>query len=308
MPRFHITLMRYFYSYFILLVLLPALFQCKTLETNGLASNDHLENHKQWQSQRISGLTKPTGYLSIVGLFWLEEGENSFGSALDNEMVFPQSFPKKLGHIYKANDQLILRAITPVSFTTDSMHQTEAELRSDATPPSTMMNWESYYWYVIKRGDRYGVRLKDTLAYDRMNLTEIPNYTYDQQWLKKSTFYPATGNQTIAITNVIGITYDRKLMGHLEFEHTGKKHRLVATDGGNDQLFIVFADQTNGKESYGGGRFLYVDIPETGDQVIMNFNRAENPVCAFSDYATCPLPRPENYLPFEVTAGEKKAR
>ena len=97
-------------------------------------------------------------------------------------------------------------------------------------------------------------------------------------------------------------------MGTLTFEHKGENFQLLATDGGNNTLFIVFADQTNGKETHGGGRFLYIGIPEEDQMAIVDFNKAENPICAFSDYATCPSPPRENYLPFIVNAGEKKVR
>jgi uncharacterized protein (DUF1684 family) len=171
-----------------------------------------------------------------------------------------------------------------------------------------MMNWQSVYWYLIKRGDRYAIRVKDTLSQERQYLETIPSFPLKKEWIKNAIYLPAASNESIEIKNIIGITYESKFMGQIQFKHNDKTYELTATSGSDNNLFIVFGDLTNGSETHGGGRFIYVDIPEKGNEVVIDFNQAENPICAFNDYATCPLPMKENQLPFRVDGGEKRVR
>ena len=268
----------------------------------------YLMKHSEWQSDRISGLKAPLGYLSMVGLYWLEEGSQSFGSGKENDIIFPNNFANKLGNIQVNADSIHVKLDNPSYFTIDSENISESIIRSDADGKASMMNMNSYFWYVIKRGDRYGIRMKDTLADSRLNFKDIPSYAPSKKWIITGEYYPINKDSSISITNKVGITYDSKLMGTLSFEIEATTHQLLAVDGGKGKLFIVFADYTNGSETYGGGRFLYVDIPRANQPAILDFNRAENPICGFSDYATCPLPRKENFLPLAVKAGERRAR
>ena len=246
--------------------------------------------------------------MSLAGLYWIKEGEQTFGSNVENDIVFPKEFDRKLGVITKNGDDVSISAHKTGLYSIDNQSLMQSKLTSDAEGKATMMNWKSYFWYLIKRGDQYAIRLKDTLSENRLNLRSVPSFQPSKRWIKQAKYIHADPDASIAITNVIGITYDSKFMGTLTFEHKGENFQLLATDGGNNTLFIVFADQTNGKETYGGGRFLYVLMPDEDQMAIVDFNKAENPICAFSDYATCPLPPRENYLPFIVNAGEKKVR
>ncbi len=268
--------------------------------------SDYLLSFKEWKKERVENLKKPMGYLSMTGLYWLNEGVQSMGSDTDNDLVFPSELPKDIGQLNLNNGKLFFETENN-EITINGDSSSDQSINSDADGEASMFNWNSHFWYVIKRGDQYGVRLKDTLADARMNITNVPTYKPQQQWVIKGKFEASTENSKVSITNKVGITYDRDLAGSVVFKYSDEEHDLLATTSG-ERLFIVFADLTNGTKTYGGGRFLYVDIPEKGNEVILDFNRAENPICGFSDYATCPLPRPENFLPFKVDAGEKKVR
>ncbi|MDL5045741.1 DUF1684 domain-containing protein [Oscillatoria amoena NRMC-F 0135] len=115
----------------------------------------------------------------------------------------------------------------------------------------------------------------------------------------------ADSSRTIEITNVLGQTLQQRSVGTLLFSWKGEQYSIDAIDEGNDEFFIIFGDETNTRETYGAGRYLYVALPEEGDKVIIDFNKAYNPPCAFTEFATCPLPPKQNLLPFSVTAGEK---
>ncbi|MEE9371554.1 MAG: DUF1684 domain-containing protein [Saprospiraceae bacterium] len=275
-----------------------------TIDTNYMNWEEYLISYNTWKEERISELKKPMGYLSLTGLFWLKEGTQSLGSGDSNSLIFPQEFPPEIGTIDLKENQIAFTSSNN-KITIDGLPSSDGIINSDEDGKASMFNWKSHFWYVIKRGDQYGIRLKDTLAQTRVMLTHVPSFEPQPEWIIKGKYEPNTDESTVSITNKIGITYDRKSAGVVTFEYNSALHDLEATRSG-DRLFIVFADQTNGLKTYGGGRFLYVDIPTEGDDVTLDFNKVENPICNFVDFATCPLPIQGNYLPFKVTAGEKK--
>jgi len=247
------------------------------------------------------------GYLSMVGLYWLKEGSQSIGSSIKNDIIFPEGMPADLGTISLNRDDVTADIANKSKVKVNGKsYSGELEVIPDAVGDPSMFNWESSFWYVIKRGDQYGIRLKDTLSESRLTFQTMPQYPPQKEWIIEGTFQPVE-NQTVEITNKVGITYESELQGTVSFEMNGSEHELLATKSG-DRLFIVFADATNGTDTYGGGRFLFVDRPAVGNKVTLDFNKVENPICALSDFATCPLPRPENYLDFAVNAGEKRVR
>jgi len=175
----------------------------------------------------------------------------------------------------------------------------------DVSYPATVVNHESLYWYVIQRGEKYGVRLKDTLSDQRLSFQGIPYYQTDQAYRVTATIRKPADEEVIPITNVLGNTSDIAVAAHLDFVLHGIQYSLIAMDEGTDEYFVVFGDETNSVTTYGGGRFLYPAKAEYGQTTILDFNLAENPPCAFTDFATCPLPPESNKLNVKVSAGEK---
>ena len=158
---------------------------------------------------------------------------------------------------------------------------------------------------VIKRGDRYALRVRHAEAPTRTGFSGLDYWPADPDWRVDATFVANPPGQTIEVANIIGTTDQVPNPGAIEFERDGKVHRIEALDEGGDELFLVFADRTNGHGSYGAGRFLYVPKPDATGHLPVDFNRAYNPPCAFTAFATCPLPPPENRLDLAITAGEK---
>jgi uncharacterized protein (DUF1684 family) len=179
-------------------------------------------------------------------------------------------------------------------------------LRADTESRTTYMNSGSLTWYLIHRGDKFGIRIKDSLSEQRLTLKSIPHYPINANWKIKAKFIPPYEGATIDIENILGQVSDDPLAGILEFNYQGKNHQISALDGGPEAYFLIIADETTGKETYGGGRYLYVDRADANGVTYIDFNKAYNPPCVFSEFATCPLPPEENYLPFAVTAGEKE--
>ena len=298
---------------FLSLLLCTICFSCSkkatvpVLSQQNMVDQIYLDDLESWKSERIAYLKKPLGYMSLAGLYWLDEEENSFGSSRDADLKFPSSFPGFMGKIVNKAGIMSVTITCEERVKFNDEYDDQAFVLADDSGHATMMNWRSYYWYLIKRGDKLGVRLKDTLSEARQNLVSIPSFEAQEAWVKTAKFIPSTNDEKIAITNHVGMTTESQLAGYVFFSHKGKGHFLAAVDAG-ENVFVVFGDQSNGDLTYGGGRFLYIPKPTEGTETVIDFNRAENPICAFNDFATCPLPPDGNKLPFAVLAGEKKIR
>jgi uncharacterized protein (DUF1684 family) len=178
---------------------------------------------------------------------------------------------------------------------------------SDADGVPTVIEVGPLRFFVIRRGDQHGVRIRDRESEARKNFHGIDYYPIDPKWRVNAQFEPYSPTKKIPITNVVGMTEDMESPGALVFEVDGKTMRLdPVLEEGTDELFIIFGDTTNGRETYGGGRYLYAPKPGADQRTTVDFNKSYNPPCVFTDFATCPLPPSQNKLAVAVTAGEKK--
>jgi uncharacterized protein (DUF1684 family) len=288
-----------FYA-FTVLVLLAFNITCTPNQTT---KKEYYSGIEAWRNERIIGLTSSHSWTTLIGLFWLKDGIQSFGADSSNAILFPPSTPPFIGSFVKNGDSIKVR-IEDSGVLIDNRHLSESNLKADVTGEPTLMNYKSMYWHVIKRGDRYGIRLRDTLHEARYLLKAIPHFTVDRGWNKTARFIQAPTGQTIPIINMAGITIQNNVEGTLVFKHKGKEHSLLALDGGPGKYFVLVADKTTGVETYGGGRYIYVERANNDGMTEIDFNKLHNPPCVFSDFATCPLPPKQNYLPFAVEAGE----
>lgn len=263
----------------------------------------YLKEIEEWRSARLASLTKPNGWTTLIGLFWLEQGRQSFGSGANHTIKFPAG-PSDMG--FFEVDTVVRVILEPdAGILVDGNVIDSLTLQDDLSGQPTMLQWQSYHWFIIKRGDKYGVRLRDTLAPGRFSLKSLPHYEVDKKWQVEAKFIPADSGYAIPITNMVGQTEQNLVPGHVEFSWAGETYRLAALPGGDHEYFIIIADETTGVETYGGGRYLYIPKADAQGRTVIDFNKAYNPPCVFSPYATCPLPPKENHLPFKVTAGEK---
>jgi len=268
---------------------------------------------EQWQAGRVERLTAPDGWLSLIGLEWLKEGANRVGSAADNDIVLSAG-PAHLGVVTLAHDGGMRIALDKDSGATiDGKAVTEAALVDDlhagADAAPTRVSFGTASFYVIDRDGRKGLRVKDTEAPTRKHFVGIDAFPIDPSWRIEATWVPAAPGETLEMGSVIGTIDKYPVPGRLEFTRDGRHFEIlpVIEEPGDAQYFVVFADRTSGKETYGAARFLYVDPPKDG-KVVLDFNKAYNPPCAFTPFATCPLAPPENRLDLRVTAGEKNYR
>ena len=266
---------------------------------------------KKWDAERIAALKQPDGWLNLEGLFWLKKGVNSFGSSKENELVYDNAaFPKHLGDfIYEDGKVYWKDAATEKITIKDNAGLVVANAETlnllTATEGNYISQWKDFLWVVIKREDKVGVRFRNLKAKTLLEFKGIERFPVDPKWRVKAKVIPQNQNP-LMIMNVLGQNTAQKHGGQLVFEIEGKTYRLDAIDEGGVRLFVTFADATSGKTTYGSGRFIELDKPDADGYTYIDFNKAYNPPCAFTEFATCPLPPPQNRMSIAIPAGEKK--
>lgn len=267
----------------------------------------HSAQVEQWRAQRVERLRAPQGWLSLVGLHWLEPGTHTLGRAADNSIVLATG-PQRLGTLAFESGQATFTPDPASGITVAGVPAESAfALVPDSAAPPTTLTFDqgNATLQLIERGGRFALRVRDARAATRSGFVGIEHFPIDAGWRFEARFEPHPPGRTIEIANVIGQLEPMANPGAVVFDRDGRSHRIEAVDEGDGQLFLIFADRTNGKQTYGAGRFLYAK-PALDGRTVVDFNQAYNPPCAFNAYSTCPLPPPENRLDLAITAGEKK--
>ena len=258
-----------------------------------MAAGPALEDEiAQWRIARASALQADGGWLTVAGLFWLHDGPNSFGKDPASEIVLPDG-PAQAG-VFELH-----AAKVTVTMIGESARR---ELQPDS---SDVVKVGRLSLFLIKRGDRLGIRLKDPENPARKAFHGLDYFPVSQAYRVTARWVPEP--RQIPVLNVLGQTEPSQCPGYAEFRIGEKELRLypILEEPNAQELFYIFRDQTSGQETYPAGRFLYSALPQDG-RVVLDFNKAYSPPCAFTPYATCPLPPPENRLPVRIEAGEKK--
>lgn len=293
------------------LVLIAALAACKAEAPPPVATvptAQHVGEIEQWRARRDTRLRSEDGWLSLVGLSWLQEGDNRFGSAPENEVPLPAPAPAQAGVLKVAGETVTLEAAAGSGVTIDGQPvEGRRVLTSDRDGEPTTVRLGTISFFVIVREGKLAVRAKDSASPVRRAFTGMDYFPIDPAWRVVARFEPYTPEKVIPVPNVFGRLEDSNSPGALVFERDGKTHRLDPVwEEGTTDLFIIFGDQTNGKETYGAGRFLYAAPAGPDGTTVVDFNKSYNPPCVFTPYATCPLPPPQNKLPIRIEAGEKR--
>ncbi len=266
----------------------------------------YIKEINDWHRKRIANLRKENGWLNLVGLYWLKEGTNTFGSDPSNDIIFPEGKARKFLGKFVKTDSVITIVVNEHSLVfLNGSSVKKMRMIDDLHENTTILSHKTLRWHIIKRGpDKYGVRLRDLEADLLKSFEGIERFPVNEDWRINAEFMPYNPPKELNIPTIIGTIEKELSPGKLSFKIQGEKFTLDVTDAG-DKYFIVFADLTSGEETYGAGRFIYTDKPDSNNRVILDFNKAYNPPCAFTKYATCPLPTKGNYLNIAVTAGEK---
>ncbi|MBZ0222737.1 MAG: DUF1684 domain-containing protein [Dokdonella sp.] len=267
---------------------------------------DYVKSVETWRAQRVERLTAPTGWLSLIGLHWLKEGANRVGSAVDNDIVLAAG-PAHFGTVTLTEGKVSIRLDPTAGALINGQAGVGAQMLDDAHEVPTTVSAGTVNFYLIDRNGSKGLRVKDSQAEARTHFRGIESFPIDPSWRIEATWVPFDPPHTLETPNVLGQIDSYPVPGKAVFERDGKTFELlpVIEVPGDKELFLIFADRTSGKETYGAARFLYAPMPRDG-KIVLDFNKAYNPPCAFTGFATCPLAPPENRLDLRVTAGEKK--
>jgi uncharacterized protein (DUF1684 family) len=270
--------------------------------------DSYMQEIEQWRAQRVERLKAPTGWLSLTGLDWLKPGVNTVGSDKSNDIVIAKA-PKRLGTVTLKDAEVSIELDAKARATINGDDQRSAVLLDDSHEKPTVVAFDTVSFYLVERSGKHGLRVKDSEAKTRTGFLGIDNFPIDPEWRIEADWVAFDPPQTLEIPNILGAVDQMKVPGKAIFKRDGKIFELLPVLESDDakQLFFIFADKTSSKQTYGAGRFLYSDLPEDG-KVVVDFNKAYNPPCAFTPYATCPLAPPENRLAIEVKAGELKYR
>ena len=267
-----------------------------------------------WRQKREASLKADGGWLTVAGLFWLKEGENRFGSGKDNDIVLPASAPARAGVFGVRGAEVRVRFEARVSATVEGKPvETGASaagrdgllLHADSAGKAEVVSLGPLFMHVIERGGRLAIRLKDLNAEARRTFRGLNWFPVDERLRVTARFVPHGELRPLSVPNILGQIEKMPSPGYAVFELEGKEQRAfgVFETPGATELFFIFKDSTSGRETYPSGRFLYSSLPKDG-KVVLDFNKAYNPPCAFTDFATCPLPPKENWLTAGVKAGE----
>lgn len=260
----------------------------------------HEQEILKWRDQRKARLTSPDSWLSLVGLDWLHDGSN--------DVKLPGGVA---GTVTLTAGKTTLAPATAGDMTIDGKPVTgPVDLKNDFDPAGpTVVHRGSTTFQVIKRNDRYALRIKDPESPARKNFLGLEYFPVAPQWRIEAQYVPYNPPKKIPITNVLGMTGDEVSPGALVFTVDGKEYRIdPILEQGETDLFIIFKDQTSKDATYPAGRYVYAHPPGPDGKVILDFNKAYNPPCTFTPFATCPLPPAQNRLPFRIEAGEKRYR
>lgn len=274
----------------------------------GSASDPNfLADNAVWRNERKQDLLKPDGWTSLVGLHWLELKAHYLGSSAGSGIRLAVG-PPKLGMVEQRDGHIYLTPESGVALTLDGEPlKGRVELKTDHDQAPSVLGFDEGKGLlsVIKRGQRFGLRIKYAEAPTRLQFAGLDYWPADPGWKIVGKFVPHPSGKTLPIVDIIGTATDAPNPGAVEFVRGGKTYRIEAMGEPGNELFLVFADRTSGHGSYPAGRFMDTPGPDAQGKVVLDFNRAYSPPCAFTTFATCPLPPSENRLDLAITAGEK---
>jgi len=276
-----------------------------TAATDAAAEQARIE---AWRASRAAALRSETGWLTLAGLFWLKPGANSFGRDPGNALALDNpALAAHAGRFMLAGAEVRFEADPAAHITHGGAPVGSLLMVPDTPGEPTVLESGALRFFVIERAGHLGVRVRDLDNPHRRNFRGLEYFPVSTEWALTARFEPYTPQRHLKIINILGMEDDALSPGAVVFQKDGREYRLdtVLEDPGDSELFIMFADATSGHETYGGGRFLYIPLPHEGIAQL-DFNEAYNPPCALNDFATCPLPPPQNRLALRIAAGELK--
>lgn len=275
----------------------------------GVGDQAYKKEIEEWRQKRFTRLSSDQGWLTLCGFFWLNEGENKMGSDSTNLIIFPPSTsPAFAGSLFLDRGSIRMEASKQSEFLLNDSVVTAMVIQhdNDGNANPTILNLRALTIQVIKRGTQFAVRVKNRKNPPLLKFKGMEYFEINPEWRIEARFEPYVPAKIIPIATVINTVENDSCPGAIIFEKDGKEYRLdaVIERGSEQQLFIMFSDETAGKETYGLGRQVYTDLPHD-NRLIIDFNKAYNWPCVFTPFATCPIPPRQNRLALRIDAGEK---
>ena len=284
---------------------LPGLASCTGQSAPAFDEAAHRQEVLEWREGRLERLVAPMGYLTQTGLFWVDEGAYSFGTGAGNDLVFAGPGDDVIGELLVSSQGITMVVAPQVEVRHEGEPVAELLLADDTTESPVVVTHGSLAWSVVKRDDRFAVRVRDFEHPFVKTFGPLPYFDIDPSLVVKATLLPYDEPRVVNVDTVIeGLGYHPTSPGVLAFGIGGQSFELEAYNSG-EQLFFVFGDATNRDATYGAGRFLYAPMPGEDGVTMLDFNKAYSPPCAFNDFSTCPVASPRNRLPVRIEAGEK---
>jgi len=271
----------------------------------GAADAAYIAEIEEWRVGRLDRLKAVDGYLNLAGLFWLSDITSRFGSAEDNDLVFPPPAAAHIGEFEMTNEGIQMTVFPGGDVRLDGEQVESILMHDDTTETPVTVSSGSLAWVVIYREGKIGVRLRDFNHPALAALPPIPHFDIDANWRVEGVLKLFDEPRIMNVGTVIeGVGYNPESPGVVAFEIDGESYELEAYTSG-ERLFFVFGDRSSGRDTYGAGRFVYAARPGEDGKTVLDFNKSYNPPCAFGDFSTCPVASPQNRLPIRVEAGEK---
>lgn len=263
-----------------------------------------MQDIEEWRRSADENLRKENGWLALAGLFWLDEGRNTFGTDLSNSIVFPPgSGAAKMGVLDLMDHQVTLYVEEGVDLRIDGEQIKEAILKPDTSGAPTMITLGDLTFIVVDRDD-LGIRLWDNRRSERLDFTGRVWFPIDESYVVDGVYEPFEESLDLTLQRRNLSDFQDQAQGQIKFQLDGQELSLLVFEQEDGSLFTLFLDETSGRETYSAGRYMLVAPPKKGSLEI-DFNRAYNPPCAFTDFATCPLPPAQNKLKVAIRAGER---
>jgi uncharacterized protein len=282
---------------------LSILLVAASLQGADVTNPAYQHDYEQWKTELVDDLKK--NWLTAVGLFWLKEGTNRVGGDQKSEVPLPEGkVPDRVGTVEFHAGKAVFTALPGAKVTTDGKPVTSIALLPDTSGKPTTLYIGDIRMLMIQRKDRYAIRVRDPHSKYLEEFKGLEFFPPTQEYVATANFIPYDKPKKIAIPTVLGQDAESESPGYVEFVLHGQKQHLQILSEEKGEIFFVFKDKTSGKETYPAGRFLYASLPKDG-KVELDFNRAYSPPCAWTPYATCPLPPKENYMSVAIEAGEK---
>lgn len=269
-----------------------------------MANEEYINSINKWHEERETILRRENGWLALSGLFWLRKGTNLVGSAPDSDILLPERAPRQLGTFEFDGNNATLNIEADVPVEVNGSVTRTALLDTDEDDIPSFITFNDIRMVVVRRSKGVGIRVWDNTREERRTFPPREWYPINEKFRIPATYTRYPSPKIVKMPDILGAVQDQPIHGYVTFEIKGQKFELIATEEPDRRLFIQFMDLTNGNPTYPSGRYYYSDPYEEGEPFFIDFNKAYNLPCAFTDYATCTFPPQENHLKVRIEAGE----